>query len=117
MQEQGTQTQNVGSGYLPLGGGLPCEGVGAKKKSVCPSKPRETKFLGGISRDFGWDIPGAPEKIDKKCLRSIFMMVQDVTLRSEINTDRYKCFSGDYLVDTGTDRDWKKFFRMNFFIL
>ena len=28
------------------------------KSSICPSKPRETKLFGGISRDFCWDIPG-----------------------------------------------------------
>ena len=27
--------------------------------SVCPSKPRETKLSGGISRDICWDILGA----------------------------------------------------------
>ena len=25
----------------------------------------------GISRDFGWDIPGAPEKFEKRSLLSI----------------------------------------------
>ena len=38
------------------------------KSSVCPSKPRETKFFGGISRDFA-GIPGIfrgyPEKFEK----------------------------------------------------
>ena len=28
------------------------------KSSVCPSKPRETKLSGGISRDFCRDMPG-----------------------------------------------------------
>ena len=36
------------------------------KSSVCPSKPRETKLFGGISRDFGRDIPGAPESLREK---------------------------------------------------
>ena len=36
------------------------------KSSVCPSKPREAKLFGGISRDFWWDAPGAPEKFEKK---------------------------------------------------
>ena len=35
------------------------------KSSVCPSKPRETKLFGGISRDFWRDIPRAPEKLKK----------------------------------------------------
>ena len=29
------------------------------KSSVCLSKFRENKLFGGISRDFGWDIPKA----------------------------------------------------------
>ena len=53
-----------GPDIFGLVGGLPRERVGAKK-SVCPSKPRETKLSCGISRDFGWDIPGAPEKFKK----------------------------------------------------
>ena len=36
------------------------------KSSVCPSKPRETKLLGGISRDFCRVIPEVPEKFEKK---------------------------------------------------
>ena len=36
------------------------------KSSVCPSKPRETKCFGGISRDFRRDIPGVPEKFEKR---------------------------------------------------
>ena len=47
------------------GGGLSREGVGPKG-SACPSKPRKTKHLGGVSRDFGWDIPGVPEKFEKE---------------------------------------------------
>ena len=50
------------------GGGLPREGVGAKKFGM---KPREATLLGGISRDFCQDIPGAPEKCEKKMV-SIF---------------------------------------------
>ena len=36
------------------------------KSSTCPSKPRETKLFGGISRNFCRDIPEAPEKVKKK---------------------------------------------------
>ena len=36
------------------------------KCSVCPSKPREDKHFGRISRDFGWDIPGCGETFEKK---------------------------------------------------
>ena len=36
------------------------------KSSIRPSKPGKSNFLGGISRDFGRDIPGAPEKFEKK---------------------------------------------------
>ena len=34
------------------------------------SKPREIKRFGGISRDFGWDIPVVPEKFEEK--KSVF---------------------------------------------
>ena len=35
------------------------------KRSVCPSKPMETKFFGGISRDFRQDVSGVPEKFER----------------------------------------------------
>ena len=40
------------------------------KSSVCPSKPRETKLFWWDIPGFGWDIPAAPEKFEKK--RSVF---------------------------------------------
>ena len=36
------------------------------KKSVCPSKLKETKFLAGCPRDFGRDIPGAARKVGEE---------------------------------------------------
>ena len=63
-QEKGAQTQTFGSGHLPVGWGLPREGVGVKK-SVCSSKPKEIKNFGRISRNFGWDILGVPGKVEK----------------------------------------------------
>ena len=39
-----------------------------KKCSVCASKARNNKLLGGISRDFWWGITGVPEKFEKKKL-------------------------------------------------
>ena len=55
------------------GRGLPREGVGAKK-SVCHSKPRETKLFGGISRDFLPGYPGGARKIwEQKSLCSILV--------------------------------------------
>ena len=48
------------------GGGLPREGVGAKS-SVCPSKPRESNFFGGISRDFAGISRKRPKSSRKKC--------------------------------------------------
>ena len=41
------------------------KGRGARS-SVCASRPRETKLFGRISWDFCRDIPGAPEKLQKK---------------------------------------------------
>ena len=35
------------------------------KCSVCPSKTMANKRFGGISQDFGRDIPAAPEKFEK----------------------------------------------------
>ena len=62
------------------GGGLPREGV--PKTSECPSKPRENKLLGGLSRDFWRDIPGAPEKFEKKTnyVQSLDPKVLDIRL-------------------------------------
>ena len=47
------------------GGGLPREGVGAKS-SVCPSKPKEAKLFGGISRDFAGISWKRPKSLRKK---------------------------------------------------
>ena len=46
------QNQTFGSGYRPLGWGLPREGVGGKKSLVCHSKPRKTNFWAGHFRIF-----------------------------------------------------------------
>ena len=43
------------------------------KSSVFPSKPRQTKCFGGISRDFCRDILGVPEKLEKKSLCAILV--------------------------------------------
>ena len=53
------------------GGGLPREGVGAKKFGIS-SKPRESNFFGGISRDFAGISRKRPKSLRKKCLGSIF---------------------------------------------
>ena len=42
------------------------------KSSVCPSKPRESNFFGGISQDFAGISPKRPKSLRKKCLGSIF---------------------------------------------
>ena len=54
------------------GGGLPREGVGPKS-SVCPSKPRETKLFGGISRDFAGISWKCPKSLREKGLCSILV--------------------------------------------
>ena len=36
------------------------------KSSVCPSKPRETKLFGRVSRDFCRVIPEVPQKFEKR---------------------------------------------------
>ena len=47
----------LGPDIFRWGGCLPCKGVGAQKVQYVPQNPEKTP-LGGISRDFGWDIPG-----------------------------------------------------------
>ena len=61
------------SGYLRGGVGVfHVGGGGGPKSSIRPSKPRETKLLGGKSQDFCRDFPGAPEKFEKKKFVVIF---------------------------------------------
>ena len=43
------------------------------KSSVCPSKPRESNFFGGISRDFAGTSRKRPKSLRKKCLGSILV--------------------------------------------
>ena len=43
------------------------------KSSIRPSKPRESNFLGGISRDFAGISRGRPKSLRKKSLGSIFV--------------------------------------------
>ena len=74
-EEKGAQTQTFCVRISSDGMGVFVNGWGPKS-SVCPSKPRKTQLLGGnrhrrgISRDFGWDVPGAHEKFEKKKLCS-----------------------------------------------
>ena len=66
--KKGVQTQTVGSGYLPMGGSLSCEGVGPWGPKV-RYVPRAQGNLGRISWDFCMDIPGVPKKSErKKCM-------------------------------------------------
>ena len=64
-EEKGSQTQTFRSGISSGGVGLFHVKEWGPKSSVCPSKPRETKFCGGISWDFCRDIPVVPEKFEK----------------------------------------------------
>ena len=48
------------------GGGLPRERVGAKKRGMSLETQRNQIFGGGMFRDFCPDIPGAPEKFERK---------------------------------------------------
>ena len=43
------------------------------KSSVCPSKPRESNFFGGISRDFAGISRKRPKSLRKQCLGSILV--------------------------------------------
>ena len=44
------------------------------KSSVCPSKPRESNFFGGISRDFAGISRKRPKSLRKKCLGSTLVL-------------------------------------------
>ena len=48
------------------------------KSSVCPSKPRESNFFGGISRDFAGISRKRPKSLRKKCLGSFLVPYQKV---------------------------------------
>ena len=64
--EKGSQTQTfVSPDVFWWGGGLPLEGVGAKKFGMS-LEIRETKLFGWDIPGFCWDIPGAPEKFEEK---------------------------------------------------
>ena len=47
------------------GGGLPCEGGGAKKFGMS-LETRKSNCLGGDISGFCWDIPAVPEKFENK---------------------------------------------------
>ena len=49
-----------------LGGGPSTWRGGGRKVRYVLRNPGNQNFMGGISRDFGRDIPGAPEKFEKK---------------------------------------------------
>ena len=68
-EKKRTQTQTFWSGYLQV---FHVKGWGPKS-SVCPSKPRETKIFGGISRDFAGISRRCPKSLRKKSLCSIFV--------------------------------------------
>ena len=63
------------------------------KSSVCPSKPRESNFFGGISRDFAGISRKRPKSLRKKCLGSIFgpKTLEEVSKKSR--TDIFEAFS------------------------
>ena len=54
------------------GGGLPREGVGAKKVRYVPRNPGNQTFFCGISQDFAGISRKRPKSLRKKCLGSFF---------------------------------------------
>ena len=65
------------------GGGLPREGMGAKKFGM--SKPGKPNLLGGISRNFGWDIPAVPKKFENRKVSVYFWpLSKSVNVKKEI---------------------------------
>ena len=71
-RERGTNSNFWVPDNFRWGGGVFHVKRWGPKSSVCPSKPRENKLIGGISQDFGWDMPGVPGNPEKKSLYSIF---------------------------------------------
>ena len=67
------------------------------KSSACPSKPRETKFLGGISRDLCRDIPGAPERFVKLRKQKNYVQSFQHSSENQAQTPPTLCsFSGSW---------------------
>ena len=64
------------------------------KSSVCPSKPRESKLFGGISRDFWRDVPGVPAKFEK--IKFVFNFWTLQTWLKVHKTNLSKAFCGSY---------------------
>ena len=62
----------LGPDVFRWGGGLPREGVGAKKFGM-PLETREIKLLGGISRDFAGISRRCPKSLRKQSLCSILV--------------------------------------------
>ena len=65
-REKRAETQTWSPDIFRWGGGLPREGVGGPKSSVCPSKPGKLKLFWRDIPGFCRDIPGAAEKFEKK---------------------------------------------------
>ena len=50
------------------------------KSSVGPSTPRETRIFGGMSREFGQDVPEMPQKFEKKnCVQFLSPIFQGIS--------------------------------------
>ena len=101
-QEKETQTQTFWSGYLRLGWGVFHAKGWGPKSSVCPSKPRETKLVGRISRDFA---PGIFRKCPKSLRKISFVQFSDpknqpLPKASTISTTPRQGLSGPVLRDT-----------------
>ena len=71
-EEKGTQTQTFWSDIFRWGGGLPRERVGAKKFGTSLETQGNQTFGRDIP-EFCRDIPGVPDKFEKKSLCSIIV--------------------------------------------
>ena len=65
--EKRAQTQTFESGYFPVGRGLPCEGMRAKKFGMS-LETREIKLYWQDISGFCWDVPAAPKSLRNKSL-------------------------------------------------
>ena len=71
--KKGTQTQTFWSGFLRWGGGLPREGVGAKKFGMSFEIQANQLFFLRHFPGFRRDIQAVPEEFEKKKLCSILV--------------------------------------------
>ena len=68
----------IGSGHVPVGGGLPREGVGGQQVRYVPPQPRDTVVFGGKSQENCREFPeirGAKKSSSTKIVFSLWSQI------------------------------------------